>query len=159
MGTTRHIDAMHSAPDEFSRNENSRVVDAARDEVDCQAKLACERRIVVKRHSARALVQAGVGLEHDRAHDRDVRFRVVLEDGCKLHVHAILNEHALVINRRDQETELTAGPDAARAKNLDERVRCRHISQDKEFDGHLGALVTTHTNIIRVDREARQVWF
>ena len=76
---------MHSAPHELLRNKNCRIVnDFARHEVDCQAKLARERRVVVKRHSARALVQVGVGLKHDRAHDRDVLFLVVLEDGGEL---------------------------------------------------------------------------
>ena len=82
LRTTRHVDAMHGTPHERLRNKNSRIVhDVARDEVDCQAKLASEWRVFMKRHRARAFVQVGIGHKHDRAHNRDVLFLVVFEDG------------------------------------------------------------------------------
>ena len=102
LRTTRHVDAMRSTPHERLRNKNSRVVhDVARHEVDCQAKLAREWRVFMKRHRARALVQVGVGLKYDSAHNRDVFFLIMLKDGGELNVEAILDEHSFVVNRRD----------------------------------------------------------
>ena len=113
----------------------------------------------MNRHSARALVQIGVGLEHDRA-DRDILFRIVLENRCELvvvcsgilreHVGAILNEQALVINRRGQETEWTAGPGAVRAKN-----QTHQLGQGVRWSSR--HLVTTHTKMFGVHDDTREV--
>jgi len=70
------------------------------------------------------------------------------ENGTELDGATILDEHTLVVHRRNVETELARGFGIVCTKELDVRVRRRRLGGDNELDRHLDALLSAHAHVV-----------
>ena len=125
-------------------------------EGDAQVKRSSKWDFVNCRKCALALVHVVRGEVDDAAHDHYVLI-VVRENRVELDICAVLDEQPFIVDRANVEKELIGGLGAVQVEEFDVAIRGRRLSSNNQLDGHLHRLVATDADVVRMQREGRDV--